>query len=151
MANKGYKVILTSPDFLYLDHPYEADPKERGYYWATRYTDVRKLFGYMSGNLPANSKLTKDRMGGDYKAAFDPTMTDPTPPVNLNPASAANIIGVEGAHWGETSRSASMLEGLIFPRLLAVAERAWHRAIVTDGPRNSRPTPHMRAFAYGDN
>ncbi|HMI85505.1 MAG TPA: family 20 glycosylhydrolase [Polyangiaceae bacterium] len=128
LANKGYQVILTSPDFLYLDHPYEADPKERGYYWATRSTGVRKLFGYMPGNLPANSKLTKDRMGGDYQAAFDPPMTDPTPPVNLNPAAASNIIGLEGAHWGETSRSAAMLEGLVFPRLLAMAERAWHRA-----------------------
>ena len=128
MANKGYKVVLTSPDFLYFDHPYEADPKERGYYWATRYTDVRKLFAYMPGNLPANSKLTKDRMGGDYQAAFDPTMSDPTPPVYLNPSAAANIIGMEGAHWGETSRTAEMLESLVFPRLLAMAERAWHRA-----------------------
>jgi hexosaminidase len=128
IANKGYKVILTSPDFLYLDHPYEADPKDRGYYWATRFTDVRKLFGYMPGNLPANSKLTKDRMGGDYQAAFDPLMNDPTPPVQLNPAAASNIIGLEAAHWGETSRSTEMLEGLIFPRLLAMAERAWHRA-----------------------
>jgi hexosaminidase len=126
MANKGYKVILTSPDFLYLDHPYEADPKERGYYWGTRFTDVRKLFGYMPGNLPANSKLTKDRMGGDYQGAFDPPLGDPTPPVNLT--APENIVGLEGAHWGETSRGAAMLEGLIFPRLLALAERAWHRA-----------------------
>jgi hexosaminidase len=129
MANKGYKVVLTSPDFLYLDHPYEADPKDRGYYWATRYTDVRKLFGYMPGNLPANAKLTKDRMGGDYLTVFDPPASDPTPPVQLNPAAAVNIIGMEGAHWGETSRTAEMLESLIFPRLLAMAERAWHRAV----------------------
>jgi hexosaminidase len=128
IANKGYEVILTSPDFLYFDHPYEADPKERGYYWGTRYTDVRKLFGYMPGNLPANSKLTKDRMGGDYQAVFDPLMTDPTPPVQLNPGAASNIIGLEGAHWGETTRTAAMLESMIFPRLLAMAERAWHRA-----------------------
>ncbi|HMJ52857.1 MAG TPA: family 20 glycosylhydrolase [Polyangiaceae bacterium] len=128
IANKGYKVILTSPDFLYFDHPSEADPKERGYYWATRYTDVRKLFAYIPGNLPANSKLTKDRMGSDYQAAFDPTMADPTPPVNLNSAAADNIIGMEGAQWGETMRTTEMLESMIFPRLLALAERAWHRA-----------------------
>jgi hexosaminidase len=127
-ANKGFKVILTSPDFLYLDHPHEADPKERGYYWATRFTSVRKLFGYISGNLPANSKLTKDRMGGDYQAVFDPTMTDPTPPVSLDAAAAANIVGMEGAQWGETMRTDDELEGMMFPRLLAMAERAWHRA-----------------------
>src|SRR5262249_24091035 len=128
MANAGFKVILTSPDFLYLDHPYEADPKERGYYWATRFTNVKKLFSYIPGNLPANSKLTKDRMGGDYQAVFDPTTMDPTPPVSLNAGARANIIGMEGAQWGETMRTDEELEGMMFPRMLAMAERAWHRA-----------------------
>jgi hexosaminidase len=67
-------------------------------------------------------------MGSDYQAVFDPTMTDPTPPVSLNPAAAANIIGMESAQWGETMRTPEMLESMIFPRLLAMAERAWHRA-----------------------
>jgi hexosaminidase len=128
IANKGYKVILTSPDFLYFDHPHEADPKERGYYWATRFTSVRKLFSYIPGNLPANSKLTKDRMGGDYQSVFDPTTMDPTPPVDLNAAAAGNIIGMEGAQWGETMRTDDELEGMMFPRMLAMAERSWHRA-----------------------
>ena len=61
MANAGYQVILSSPDFLYLDHPYEADPEERGYYWGTRATSVRKLFSFVSGNLPANAQLTTTR------------------------------------------------------------------------------------------
>ncbi len=128
IANKGYKVILTPPDFLYFDHPYEADPKERGYYWATRFTNMRKLFAFIPGNLPANSKLTKDRMGGDYQAVFDPTATDPTPPVNLNAGAGVNIVGMEGAQWGETMRTDDQLEFMVFPRMLAMAERAWHRA-----------------------
>jgi hexosaminidase len=112
---------------LYFDHPYQADPKERGYYWATRYTDVRKLFSFIPGNLPANAKITKDRMGGDYLTVFDPTTMDPTPPIDLNAAAAGNIIGMEGAQWGETMRTDDELEGMVFPRLLAMAERAWHR------------------------
>ncbi len=127
-ANKGYKVILTPPDFLYFDHPYEADPKERGYYWATRFTSVRKLFSFIPGNLPANSKLTKDRIGADYRAVFDPTAADPTPPVNLDTGAVANIIGMEGAQWSETMRTDDQLEYMVFPRMLAMAERAWHRA-----------------------
>jgi hexosaminidase len=118
MANAGYKVVLTSPDFLYFDHPYEADPKERGYYWATRFTSVRKLFGYMPANLPANSQLTKDRMGGDYTGAFAGIATLEKP---------ENVLGMEGALWGETVRTAEQLEYMVFPRLLALAERAWHR------------------------
>jgi hexosaminidase len=125
LADHGYKVILTSPDFLYLDHPYEADPKERGYYWATRYTSVRKLFSYIPGNLPENAKLTKDRMGGDYTAVFQPTASSPTPVVVNSPQ---NIIGMEAAQWGETMRTVDELEYMVFPRLLAMAERAWHRA-----------------------
>ena len=119
LANLGYEVILTSPDFLYLDHPYEADPDERGYYWATRFTDVRKLFSYVSGDLPANSQLTRDRFGDDYTGAV----------MKAGPLmKPENIIGLEGAQWGETVRTDEALEYMVFPRLLALAERAWHRA-----------------------
>jgi hexosaminidase len=126
LANAGYKVILTSPDFLYLDHPYEADPKERGYYWATRYTDVRKLFSYVSGNLPANSQISVDRQGFDYTYAFVPTATVPTPVIPLT--APANIVGLEGALFSETVRTDDNVDYMVFPRLLALAERAWHRA-----------------------
>lgn len=114
----GYQVVLTNPDFLYLDHPNEADPLERGYYWATRYTDVQKLFGYMPGNLAANAQLTRDRQGQDYSGAFAAAR-----PI----AHPENIIGLEGAEWSETVRTDEELEYMMFPRLLALAERAWHR------------------------
>jgi hexosaminidase len=119
LANAGYKVILTSPDFLYLDHPYEADPKERGYYWATRFTSVKKLFSYISGNLPSNAQISKDRMGGDYTGAFAGI-------ANLD--HPENVIGLEGPQWGETMRTDDQVDYMVFPRMLALAERAWHRA-----------------------
>ncbi len=118
LANAGYKVILTSPDYLYFDHPYEADPKERGYYWATRYTNLRKLFFYISGNLPANSQISKDRMGGDFTSAVSNVLGLTKP---------ENIIGLEGPQWGETMRTDDQVDYMVFPRLLALAERAWHR------------------------
>lgn len=46
---------------LYFDHPYEPDPEERGYYWAPRFTDTRKTFGFMPDNLYDNVDYT--RMG----------------------------------------------------------------------------------------
>ncbi|KAL9962574.1 hypothetical protein ACROYT_G031685 [Oculina patagonica] len=39
-----------------------------------------------------------------------------------------NIMGLEGAMWGELVRTAGQMHGMIFPRLLALAERAWHKA-----------------------
>ena len=41
---------------LYFDHPYEPDPEERGFYWATRYTDTRKTFGFMPDDIYGNIK-----------------------------------------------------------------------------------------------
>jgi hexosaminidase len=125
LANLGYRVILTPPDFLYFDHPYEADPMERGYYWATRFTDVHKLFAYMPANLPANSQLTVDRQGANYTAAFVPTTATPTPVIPL--VHPENVAGLEGALWSETVRSDDNVDYMVFPRALALAERAWHR------------------------
>ena len=36
--------------------------------------------------------------------------------------------GMSGAFWSETVRNPEQLHSLIFPRLLALAERAWHKA-----------------------
>jgi hexosaminidase len=46
---------------LYFDHPYEPDPEERGLYWATRFTDSVKIFGFLPDNLYENIDVT--RMG----------------------------------------------------------------------------------------
>ena len=51
------QVILALATHLYFDHPYEPNPTERGYYWATRYTDTRKTFGFMPDNVYANADV----------------------------------------------------------------------------------------------
>lgn len=38
------------------------------------------------------------------------------------------VSGMSGAFWGETVRTPEQLHSLIYPRLLALAERAWHKA-----------------------
>lgn len=45
---------MSQATHLYFDHPYEPDPEERGFYWATRFTDTRKVFGFMPDDLFAN-------------------------------------------------------------------------------------------------
>ncbi|XP_032217891.2 beta-hexosaminidase [Nematostella vectensis] len=122
LANAGYKVVMTQATHLYFDHPYEPDPEERGYYWAPRYIDTRKTFGFMPDNLYANADFT--RMGDPivdlcqtmYKGQCVP-LKEPN-----------NIAGMAGALWSETVRTPSQLQSMIYPRLLALAERAWHNA-----------------------
>ena len=38
------------------------------------------------------------------------------------------LAGMQGQLWSETVRTAEQMDYMIFPRLLALAERAWHRA-----------------------
>jgi len=60
-ANQGWNVVLSLPDVTYFDFPYEADPKERGYYWGTRSTNSRQVFEFMPGNLPLHAEIWNDR------------------------------------------------------------------------------------------
>lgn len=121
LANAGYHVILSPATHLYFDHPQETHPEERGYYWATRYSDLAKVFGFMPDNLYANA---------DYTLAGVPitnleAMVGRELPALRKPE---NLAGMQGQIWSETIRKPEQLEAMIYPRLLALAERAWHKA-----------------------
>ncbi|WP_102505781.1 family 20 glycosylhydrolase [Salinivibrio kushneri] len=121
LANNGYGVIYNQATHLYFDHPYEPDPSERGYYWAPRFTDTRKTFSFMPDDLYANADekrngapITKQEV---LDAATVKTLTRPE-----------NVLGLQASIWSETIRSDGQFESMTFPRLFAMAERAWHRA-----------------------
>ncbi len=116
LANLGYKLVDSTPEFLYFDFPYEADPKERGYYWGTRYTNTRKLFGYMPENYSANAELMIDRQGNPI------TANDPVPLT-----APENVVGIQAQSWTETIMNAEQHDYMTYPRLLPLAERAWHK------------------------
>lgn len=113
-AAKGFEVILSNPDYLYLDMPYEVNPAERGYYWATRYSDEAKVFSFAPNNLPQNAETSVDRDGNFFTAKSDKPWPGAT--------------GISAQLWSETVRTDAQMDAMIFPRLLSVAERAWHRA-----------------------
>ncbi len=121
LANNGYQVILSPGTHLYFDHPHEAHPQERGYYWATRFTGTDKVFGFMPDNLYANADTTRD---GSKITDLEQLLGRALPPLEQ----AGNLLGIQGQVWSETIRSAAQLEQMIYPRLLALAERAWHKA-----------------------
>lgn len=113
-SQKGYDVVVSSPDYLYLDFPYEVNPLERGYYWGTRFNDERKIFGFAPDNLPQNAETSVDRDGNFFSAKSDKPWR--------------GAYGISAQLWSETVRTDDQMEQMIYPRLFAVAERSWHRA-----------------------
>ncbi len=53
--------MLSSATHLYFDHPHEPDPLERGYYWAPRFINSLKVFGFMPDRFYDN--IDVDRFG----------------------------------------------------------------------------------------
>lgn len=113
-SNRGFDAIVAVPDFLYFDFPQEIDPAERGYYWATRFTDTRKVFGFAPENLPQNAETSVSREGRGWTATGD--------------TANQGFHGMQGQLWSETVRTPQQFDYMVYPRLLALAERAWSRA-----------------------
>jgi hexosaminidase len=118
LVNRDWQIVLSTPDVLYFDFPYEADPKEHGYYWASRHTNTEKVFQFMPDNLPIHAEFWLDRQDNAYEA--DDTKTS---------LKAGNrFLGLQAQLWSENTRTDNVAQYKIFPRLFAVAERAWHLA-----------------------
>ncbi len=121
LANNGYQVVMSHGTHLYFDHPYETHPEERGYYWATRFTDARRVFTYMPDDLYANADKTRT---GEVITDLEALVGRALPALEK----PENILGIQGQVWSETIRTAEQLEQMVYPRLLPLAERAWHKA-----------------------
>ncbi|MBO9559669.1 MAG: carbohydate-binding domain-containing protein [Caulobacter sp.] len=116
-ANQGWEVVISTPEVLYFDSPQATDPKERGYDWPSRATDTRKVFDFMPENLPAHAELWPDLRGKPQASKDDHPLE---PGVRFN--------GLQGQLWSETIRSDAQVDYMLYPRMLALAERAWHGA-----------------------
>ncbi len=113
--NQGLDVVLSTPDALYFDMPYTANQKEPGYDWASRGTDLDKVFSFMPQNLSANAILYTDITNHAVVVK------------NNNPILPGHdVIGMQAQLFSETVRSDSQVDYMIYPRLQALAERAWH-------------------------
>lgn len=117
-ANRQWQVVISTPDVTYFDFPYTADPMERGYYWGSRATSVEQVFDFMPDNLPAHAELWPDRQG-------NPMVLDDT---DSQLSKGAEFYGLQGHLWTEVTRTDQQADYMIFPRLTALAERAWHKA-----------------------
>ncbi|MDZ7903053.1 MAG: family 20 glycosylhydrolase [Rheinheimera sp.] len=102
LANAGYQVVLSHGTHLYLDHPNEVAAEERGYYWASRFTDAQKIFGYMPDHLYANADKT---LAGEPISNLEALLGRALPKLEQ----PQNILGIQGQVWSETIRTAEQL------------------------------------------
>lgn len=116
LANKGYKVILSCVTNLYFDMAYQKAFDEPGYYWGG-YVDLDKTFGFIPYDYFKNTRT--DRMGNALSADFLASKQ------RLTAVGKQNIVGLQGALWSETAKGPELMEYLLLPKLLGLAERAW--------------------------
>ncbi len=116
-ANANWQVVLALPDASYFDVPSLNTPYARGNHWASRKLDTEKVFSFQPQNLPALAAIWQDVNGKGYR-------TEDKVPLNA----AHNIIGLQGNLWTEVIPDAASAWSMLLPRLLALAERSWHRA-----------------------
>jgi hexosaminidase len=126
-ANYGWDVVLSTPDVLYFDFPPASDPKEHGYYWGSRKTTARDVFEFMPDNLPVHAEFRTDQRGHAYVADDRPQQADKDRPAHEPLAGDKAFVGIQGHVWSETLRSDALVEYMLFPRMITLAERAWHK------------------------
>lgn len=108
----GVPTILSMPDILYFDFPYRNHPLEPGYYWASKSTSTKRVFDFMPGQLARHAELWPDRLGHAYQD------DEASPP-------DSSIEGIQAQLWSEVVPYQTNMEYLLYPRILAFAERAW--------------------------
>ena len=128
LTNRNWQVVLSIPDVTYFDFPYEADPKEHGYYWASRRTNTEKVFQFIPQNLPVHAEFWLDRQDNPF-VIDDSVQKDEQGKVSHRPmVEGKAYLGIQGQLWSENVRTDQIAEYKIFPRVIALAERAWHKA-----------------------
>lgn len=116
LANAGYKVVLSPVSNNYLDLSYYKHPEEPGYYWGG-FQDIDKPFYLIPFDYYKNSKDDPDGNPVDPAVFIGKD--------RLTDFGKSNIVGIQGLLWAENLRSPEIMEYLLLPKLLAVAERAW--------------------------
>ncbi|CAD5118802.1 DgyrCDS7482 [Dimorphilus gyrociliatus] len=107
LLSKGFNLIVSNADYYYLDQPDTPYGDSWGLNWAAKYIDMKKIFR----SSPAKLATCKN--------------------CSIN---SGKIAGIQGSVWTETIRTSHRLDEMIFPRLLAIAERGWSKPLFEDSP-----------------
>jgi hexosaminidase len=117
LANAGYDVVMAQASNLYFDMPHEKDPEEPAQNWAG-YIDTSDVFSFAPSNIYASARM--DTLGN----AIHPC-TAFAGATRLSAEGRSHIVGIQGSLWSEHILGPAMMESMYFPRVLALAERAW--------------------------
>jgi hexosaminidase len=119
LANAGFNVVLCNATHLYFDLACEKHPQEPGYYWAG-FVSNRAPFELVPLDVFMNAD--RDGMGRAVPAAAFAGRQQ------LTEQGVRHILGIQGQLWAENLRSPATLEYMAFPRIIALAERAWAKS-----------------------
>jgi len=116
LANGGYKVVLTCVTNLYFDMANYKSFDEPGYYWGA-FLGIDKFFSFIPYDYFKNADVDKNGLPINRNLFVGKQ--------RLTDYGKENIIGLQGALWSETVKSAGRMDYMIFPKLIGLAERAW--------------------------
>lgn len=116
LANAGYKVVLSCVTHNYFDMAVYKSFHEPGYYWGS-FVDTEQPFAFIPFDYFKNFK--QDLNGRDIDLSMRANKT------RLTDYGKSNIVGIKGLLWTETVTSELLFQYKMYPKLLALAERAW--------------------------
>ena len=102
LLDRGQNLVISNASFLYLDMPYAMDPDEPGLPWAA-YVNTKSIYNF-----------------------------DPLDCWALTADQSRQVLGIQAQLWSETVFTTELMDYYTFPRLLAVAERAWNKRPTQD-------------------
>lgn len=115
-ANRGLRTVMTPGEILYFDW-YQASPKEekKAMYG---YSPLKKMFIFDPQPISPERAAFNESLVEGKKVAPDTVEC-------IRPENMGNVIGVQGCAWTEYIPTEKHLEYMMFPRLLAIAEKGW--------------------------
>ena len=116
LANRGFPIVMCNSSALYFDLAYNRDPEEPGLSWSG-YVDTRTTHAFLPLNMFAVA--THDRNDNPLSDAYV------SKKIRLTPEGRSRVRGIQGQLWGESLDAEQHVDYYLFPKLLALAERAW--------------------------
>ena len=102
ILEREQSLVISNASFLYLDMPYTKQFDEPGLPWAGC-VDTKSIYHF-----------------------------NPFDSWGLKANQSCQVLGIQAQLWSETVFSAELMDYYTFPRLLAVAERAWNSTSKSD-------------------
>ena len=102
LLDRGQNLVISNASFLYLDMPYAMHADEPGLPWAG-YVNTKSIYNF-----------------------------DPLDCWALTAGQSSQVLGIQAQLWSETVFTTELMDYYTFPRLLAVAERAWNKRPTQD-------------------